>query len=777
MFKRRLAVFVGLFLCAVAVLAARLSYLQIHQGDYYSKLVKERLRERPRWLETVRGRIYDCKGRVLADDRPRFDVCMQYDLVRLYDERYWRYRQAKLFKQTYGDDPAGSAEEFVAAQVTRHARQMEVLLAELKELPEGGVQVDASQNISKAGRVAGIVVELSELCGAPVSDLTSAAVEGGLRAIARLCRVSVGAIDDAAERMKTQVLLEHVRRICDVSQGDMRRAMKRVNGEYYDKQLARARRKWYDQQDKVFEPAANAGARASDFAEKIPSEIERICAVYDMEPIAEMVGGQVIVPDISEDIALIVGERIVGAFPGGPREDRPVFIRASKQRYYPYGDAACHLIGQMGPLREQDELLSGEASAPPPTEVLAGYRRGDRRGDWGLEYMFERRLRGRRGWVYKDGAEPGGVSREIEPTGGDDVVMTIDIELQRTIEALFERRGRRGGAVVIDVPTGEIRAAASVPTFDLNTFYEADNYEEIVHDRPSVYWINRALAKGYQPGSTIKPTILLGAMENGVVDAETEYHCHRDNVDWQFGPKHIYNHGAVRGERAIRQSCNFYFARVAEAMGNEMLLQWLRDAGFGHRVLAWPAGEYEQRVGRAFAETPGAIHHEDRPQPWPGELRFLGVGLAPFEAAVVQMANAVATIARDGLFRGPTLVRLPAPTPVARRLTEFATGVSHVKQAMSQVIYEPSGTGYEAFHPLGWDRGQVELMGKTGTTDNSVFVCGARTDDGRCLAVAVVVEVEASGGADGARMARGILEACGQSEYEYLPSPEVYVRK
>ena len=716
-----------LFVGAVLVVGVRLFYLQIRRGDHYTEMVREKLRQRPRWVETVRGRIFDCRGRVLAEDRPRFDVCLQYDLVRLYDERFWRYRLAQLYDKLPPGGRRGSRAEFVAEHTGQEGGDIERVSAALGGLIGG----------DKSG-----------------DDRADAKIEA-LR-------------NELSRRKRTDALLTQVGRICQASESDIRQALQAVNDRFYDKQLARARRQWYTEQGLTFRSEPGAEARGQDFAEKVPDEIERICAIYSMNDIAEMRRGQVIVADISEDAALIVGERIVGAFLGGGGRDRPVFIRATKDRIYPYGDAACHLLGQMGPLLDESDLTAWDIESPTLT-MLEGYRVGDRRGDWGVEHMFEPWLRGRRGWVRYRRAEEGPDPERIESLPGGDVTLTIDIEFQRAIQYLFEQRQRRGAAVVIEVETGHILAAVSVPTFDLNTFYQAEQYNKIVLKSPNEYWVNRALSKGYQPGSTIKPTIVLGALENGVINGATEHDCHADNVDWRSGPKHIYGHGSVRADDAIRVSCNYYCARVGQAMGGQRLQEWLRQAGFGQPLLAWPPGGYEERVAKAFSETPGTIHRGGRPRLSRGELLFLSVGLAPFTASVVQMANGAATVARDGRWRQPTLIAEPVAAAAQRLIAASSGWVRLTRRGMSEVVYARSGTGYQAFNPPPWPREQVELFGKTGTTENSVFICGAQADDGRCIVVAVVVEIRASGGEDGAQMARAILELCEEEGFGYLP--------
>lgn len=769
MFRRRLIAFIVIFLCALGVLAGRLYYLQVTRHDYYQQLVQDKLTQPPRHIETLRGKIYDYTGRILAQDKPRFDVCLQYKLARLYDERFWQYRQIELFKDQFAGTADSSPEAFLQLQRSRGARQIESLLGQLTELPTWPANADRDDTPAP---VAAILTELARLIELPESAIFTAARQSDIGPLAKLCSVSKKAIRDAVQRAKTDTLLQQVTQLCDLTRGDISRTIQALNDDFYHKQLARARRKWYTSHQIKFLPMPDQDSRARDFSQKLPRQTDRIYAIYQLDDLAEMRQGQVIVPDISEDTALIIGERIVGAFLGESGQDRPVHVRATKTRIYPHRDVACHLIGQLGPLASDEPLVDADAQPPTPA-TLRGYRYGDRRGHWGIECAFEPRLRGARGWASYSRLDPDNPLHRIAPAPGQDVTLTIDIELQRAIQLLFEQRDCRGAAVVIDVPTGQIRAAVSVPTFDLNTFYQQQQYQMIVLDFPKIYWRNRALSQPYQPGSTVKPTILLGALTTGRITPQTEHDCNVNNVDWRSGPKraNIHNHGLITADRAVTVSCNYYFARVGEAMGPTRTLAWLTEAGFGNRVLAWPAGVTDDLAVRAFTETTGTIHHQKRPLPTLGEVRFLSAGLAPFGASVLQMANAVATIARDGVFRQPTLIADPPVPPRQRPLVNSPEHVQFVQRAMSQVIYDRGGTGYDAFHPLPWLRDQVRLLGKTGTTKNSLFVAGAQAADGRALALAVVMEVPTYGSEDAARMAAAILTLCGNDRFAYLPRP------
>ena len=146
------------------------------------------------------------------------------------------------------------------------------------------------------------------------------------------------------------------------------------------------------------------------------------------------------------------------------------------------------------------------------------------------------------------------------------------------------------------------------------------------------------------------------------------------------------------------------------------------------------------------------------------------VGLGPINSNVVQIANGMATIARNGIFINPTLIQEPKTPLSPRPISNSRLNIRLVQQAMQAVIYDMGGTAFKAFQSLSWPKEQVALYGKTGTTNReSLFAGFAKCRDGREIAIAVVVEDPAGGGAIAAPIAKRIFDACG--ELGYLPPP------
>ena len=126
------------------------------------------------------------------------------------------------------------------------------------------------------------------------------------------------------------------------------------------------------------------------------------------------------------------------------------------------------------------------------------------------------------------------------------------------------------------------------------------------------------------------------------------------------GPYCPYNHGLIDAHDAIMKSCNFYFIRTALQLTASKTVPWLSQSGFGSALLSWPDEQSAQRAWGAFRETPGHIHPDNQALPSISQLRWMAVGLGALDASVLQIANSIATIARNGLFIRPSLISQPA---------------------------------------------------------------------------------------------------------------------
>ena len=303
----------------------------------------------------------------------------------------------------------------------------------------------------------------------------------------------------------------------------------------------------------------------------------------------------------------------------------------------------------------------------------------------------------------------GDLVSQTPPVLGQDVQLTLDIELQRDLTETLRTRGENGAAVVLDVDTGDALALVSTPTYNLNTY--RTYFAELARDPDTnLPLLNRALRGRYPPGSTVKPIAGLAAGAEGLINAHTVIECRGYlHVPTRFRCW-IYRHGKaghgpldLRG--ALRHSCNIYFYKCGQWLGAERLGYWMRQFGLGAPT---GTGLPEERGGRV--PTRLWLWKNQERVFTPGDGRLMGIGQGLLEATPIQVANVMATIARNGKFLSTRLV-VDDPTPqVERDLKLPAEALAAVRAGLCDVVNHPKGTAYRyARHS------SAVICGKTGT--------------------------------------------------------------
>lgn len=451
-----------------------------------------------------------------------------------------------------------------------------------------------------------------------------------------------------------------------------------------------------------------------------------------------------------------------------------VEIRAQLLRSYPLGKDTADVLGYVGRINEA-ELKRIDASDYAGTDYI---------GKVGVEKAYEDLLHGSVGHQQVEVNARGRVLRVLEsrsPESGKDLKLFLDMRLQKDAAAALGER--RGAVVAIDPRTGGVLALVSRPTFDPNLFVEgigSADYKAL-RDSPDKPLFNRAIRGQYPPGSTIKPFIGLGGLETGTVTStDTKWcpgfyqlpgHSHKYR-DWKR-----WGHGRVNLQKAIVQSCDVYFYRLAHDMGVDRLQGFLSGFGFGERTGIDVAGE----LGGLLPSR--EWKRRTRNQPWfPGETLIMGIGQGSFLATPVQLAAATAALAARGRFVQPRVARATAAPgsgaereipAVVRQLPLSPRNLDDVIQSMSKVVESDRGTAKrirtDAYH----------IAGKTGTAqvftvgqreryresevaermrDHALFVAFAPVEDPR-IAVAVIVENGGHGGSVAAPVARQVMDA------------------
>lgn len=307
-----------------------------------------------------------------------------------------------------------------------------------------------------------------------------------------------------------------------------------------------------------------------------------------------------------------------------------VNFRVSASREYLYAGSASHILGRVGSI-----------TAETAQEYLAlGYELDDKVGTSGCEQAFESWLRGTDGVMvlrYDDDGNMVEKYYDPEPIRGNDVYLTIDIDLQLAAErALAEQidslsSAEAGAVTATDPNTGALLASASYPSYDLTQFSSV-SYVQSLNENPNNPWLNRALSGVYAPGSTYKVGAALAALEMGAINSQTTCSCQQIFPKYDH-PTCLDHHGTTNVVEAIRDSCNVFFYYLGDAMGVDSITQYTKALGLGEST----GLELTDGVGRVAAQT-------DRP----GETVRAAIGQSTHGYTPLQLSVYMSTIVNGG---------------------------------------------------------------------------------------------------------------------------------
>jgi len=478
-------------------------------------------------------------------------------------------------------------------------------------------------------------------------------------------------------------------------------------------------------------------------------------------PVEEQYQAHVVIPGLAGTVSTL--------------ETVGVQVRPSLRRYYPFGHQACHVIGLTGQVnrREQERWNLRKDQGKLLTRMRMNYRGGDMIGKSGVEKMCEKLLRGVRGFRRFE-RRTGRTLAEAAAVHGRDVHLTIEIELQRELTELFRGTYRNGSLVVLSVPSGEVLAMVSVPTFDPNR-YRLD-FKRLVRDELNTPLLHRAAAGMYPPGSTIKPVTALAGLGAGAITPKTTFICrgylHTPEAFrcWIWRGRKV-GHGELDLVGGITHSCNIYFYEIADMIGAAALVEWFNIFGLSRKP---GTGLPEERRGklpsadwlRRYGAGPG---------------RMMAIGQGPVAATPLHVANIMATIARRGVFTSPQVALEGGPARIQRKVPITEAQIDAVHEGMYKVVNDPAGTAYKYFHGslAAGDIG-VEMCGKTGTAavppqrvgsvvvrrGDMAWFAGFAPHKKPRIALAVVVEyVEGGGGQNAAPLVREAVRICKRRGY------------
>lgn len=736
MFHRRMLLLGGLSLAALGVLALQASRLTLGRGEELRSEVEARLLRRV-WLPTYRGSILDRKGRVLAKDRPSYDLRVDY---RVITGDWARTSAAQAARRSAGHRWLDLSPD-----------ERESLIAERLSLYQA--HLERAWNLL-AERTGTTRTSLDSARDAVIADITSK-----FEHIVTMRRIKAedeykGRGDEITAKIAAQIEKAATRPIAE--QSAPHTLLARLSDE-----VAFGVQSLLDQEAEI---GSGDDVASRGYAFEEPSL--RQGDLVPLLPGVEVVDSG----DREYPLESVPVQIDLTTMPGPLRSETTKEILAE--------GVACHVLGRVrdrifGTTRHErtGEVSPGDSDrraaylqANPGYASRAiidsggvpvdrgEYREGDRVGDSGVELSQENTLRGLRGMLSRRVDTDEQVTLAPEP--GRDVHLTIDAMLQARVQAIMspelglatvqEWHGQHsetqplgtplyGAAVVLDIDTAEVLAMVSTPTFTRRqlreqpeTLFDTRVHPELLVSTPT---LNRCIDKSYQPGSIVKAMLLSEAITRGNYAMGRGIECtghllpNQPNMYrcWyykRFKSTHNDQLGhSPDGDEAVMCSCNIFFFTLGQRLGVTGIRESFRSFGVGE--------EYGLGIGHEFAGRLG----QDRSGKGLtlGDAIQMGIGQGPVSWTPLHAADAYATLARDGVrVRPRVLASAPRGEPVDLGLDP--AGVEMAKRGLWMSVNDDRGTGHHLTigeagkrEPI-FNAAGVKVWGKTGTATASPIV-------------------------------------------------------
>ena len=478
--------------------------------------------------------------------------------------------------------------------------------------------------------------------------------------------------------------------------------------------------------------------------------------------------------DVDPDLLVYLGER-PDRFPGVDVVQRTV-------RSYPYGELAAHILGYVGAITES-EYQSENARIDTSAPGAKPYQPSDEIGKTGIERIFEYELRGVPGRRVLEVDAHGQIIREIDeqalaPISGNDVYLTIDIDIQRLVEDELRRGLDRalnqvkndeedpdyvasaGASVALDPRDGSVIAMASFPTYDPGEFVggiSTSLFRELTAPENFSPILNRAIQGEYAPGSTFKTVTAYAAMTQGVIGpggliAVDEFYedtgdytypfCEEFDTSCTFrSPFRFTRFVDLREAIAVSSDTYFYrvggegfFARPAPA--DEGIQAASRDFGLDNPTgIALPYERGGVVPDRAYfdAQFEAGVFARSGEEWFTGDTIQLAIGQGDLLVTPLQLANVYATIANGGMVMQPNIasrvvdrdgeVVVDFEPRILRDLEIPRSIMEPLLDGLNGVTATEGGTAFEAFNNDPIVDGVLfpllewPVAGKTGTSE------------------------------------------------------------
>lgn len=386
-----------------------------------------------------------------------------------------------------------------------------------------------------------------------------------------------------------------------------------------------------------------------------------------------------------------------------------VSIDVEPRRNYIHEKCAAHVLGYLGEINGE-ELRKGK---------YPDVRSGDAIGRDGVEKEFETLLHGKRGGRQVEVDATGRLVRvlnTVDPVPGQNIFLTIDLELQQAAESLLE--GLSGAVVALDPATGDVLCMASSPAYNQNDFIGGISHKkwQALQQDPGRPMTNKALQGEYPPASTYKIVTAIAGLEEGAVNIHTSRFCsgrHRyGNRIYRCWKK--WGHGDVDIIGSLEQSCDVFFYNVGQDVGVDTLAQYAKGCGLGK-----PTG-IELRKERSGLIPTAAWKRKRFGVSWQGgETLSIAIGQGFNLVTPLQMAVLIAAVGNEGTLYRPRILKSvqgsPGDPPV-EQIPEITGGIPAgketlriVREGLLRVVHGKRGTARSV------KIDGVTMAGKTGT--------------------------------------------------------------
>lgn len=331
-------------------------------------------------------------------------------------------------------------------------------------------------------------------------------------------------------------------------------------------------------------------------------------------------------------------------------------IDTSLKRFYPNGEVLTHVLGYVAHINDNDlrklEEQGKEANYQATTII----------GKLGVERYYEDILHGQKGYQEVEVNSRGRIVRTIKyvpPVAGKDIVLNIDIELQKY--AFEQLNHRTGSAVILDPKDNSVLAMASSPSYDPNLFVDgisSKNYQTLLND-PAHPLVNRATLGVYPPASTVKPFMAVAGLNEHVISENTIRNDHgvwripgskSNSKAWRDWKR--WGHGPVDVTQAIEESVDSFFYQVAFDLGIDRISTWMNRFGFGK-----PSGIDIYEESNANMPTRDWKMMRYRTPWYQGDTVPIGIGQGYWTSTPLQLAKATSVLVNHGKVMPPHILR------------------------------------------------------------------------------------------------------------------------